>query len=225
MDTLVDTQLIETGSHIISFPPTIMDDGSASLISRMLAAELDTSTTIQGPPQTMESASTMRSSGRAPPLGSIPVFPPPVTNSNLTFSDPIDMLEAAASLSTHSPASTSGISSTSHVSSSPVNSLPPGFAPGTSSLASALDDNRTRTNSSASPPHFLGTTKIEPVTGPDSVIKFSPEIIRPVPLVEISQIPTGSASTKVPPLQAVDNMLRRCVCIIKGPKFVPDRQF
>lgn len=222
----MDTQLLETGSQIIPFPATIMHDGSASLISQMLNADLDTSATIQGPPQTIEPTSTIGTSGRAPPPGLIPDFPPSLANLTFSASDPTDMLEAAASLSTHSPSSTSAVSSTSHASSSPVNSLPPGFVPGTSSLASALDDNRTRTNSSASPPHFLGATKIEPVTGPDSVIKFSPEIIRPVPLVEISSVPTGSTPTKVPPLQAVDNMLRRCVCIvIKGLTFVPDRQF
>lgn len=205
----MDTQLIETGSQIITFPATIMHDGSASLISQMLNVDLDTPAAIQGPPQTLEPTSTIGTSGRAPQPGLIPDFPLSLANLTFSASDPIDMLEPVATLSTHSPSSTSAVSSTSHASSSPVNGLPPGFVPGTSSLASALDDNRTRTNSSASPPHFIGTTKIEPVTGPDSVIKFSSEIIRPVPLVEISTIPTGSAPTKVAPLQAVDNMLRR----------------
>jgi hypothetical protein len=128
----------------------------------------------------------------------------------LTFSasDPFDMFETA----TRSPSSTSADSTTSHASSSPVNSFPPGFVPGTSSLASALDDmvvNRTRTNSSASPPQFLGSTQIESLPVPDPVINFSPEIARPVPVAEASPIPTGPTSTKVAPLQAVDNMLQR----------------
>lgn len=212
MDTLVDTQLIEPGSQIIPFTSTIVHDGSAPLIPQMLTADIDTPAVIQGPPQTLETAPPMDTSGRAPPPGSIADFPQP--SANLTFStpDPIDLLETAASLSTRSPSSNSAVSTTSHAPSSPVNSFPPGFVPGTSSLASALDDmviNRTRTNSSASPPQFLGTTKIEPLTGPDPVIKFSPEIVRPVPAIETSPIPAGPAPTRVAPLRAVDNMLQR----------------
>lgn len=208
MDTLAETQLIESGSQIIPFT-TMVHDGSAPLISQMLATDIDTPAVIRGPPQTMETASPMDTSGRAPPPGSIPDFPPPPTNLTFSTLDPIDMLEAAASLSTRSPSSTS---TTSHASSSPVNSFSPGFVPGTSSLASALDDlvvNRTRTNSSASPPQFLSTTKIESHMRPDPVIKFSPEIVRPVPAIETSPIPTGPAPTKVAPLRAVDNMLQR----------------
>jgi hypothetical protein len=207
MDTLTDSQLIDSASQISPF----VHDGPAPLLPQMLAADLDTLAAIQGSPPTIETASPMDTSGRAPPPGLIPDFPPPPTNLTLSASDPFDMFETATTLSTHSPSSTSN-STTSHAPSSPVNSLPPGFTPGTSSLASALDDmvvNRTRTNSSASPPHFLGSTQIESLPGPDPVIKFSPDIVRPIPVVETSPIPTGSASTKVAPLQAVDNMLRR----------------
>lgn len=212
MDTLTDTQLIEPASQISSFAAAVVHDGSASLLPQMLAADLDTLAVIQGSSPTIETAPSMDTSGRAPPPGLISDFPPPPANLTFSASDPIDLLEIAASLSTRSPSSTSAVSTTSHASSSPVNSLPPGFVPGTSSLASALDDlvvNRTRTNSSASPPQFLGSTQIESLPGQDPVIKFSPEIVRPAPAVEPSPIPTGSAPTKVAPLQAVDNMLRR----------------
>lgn len=211
MDTLTDSQLIESASQINSFAAGIVHDGSAPLHSQMLTMGLDTLSVIQGSPPTIETASPRDTSGRAPPPGLIPDFPPPPAN--LTASDAIDMLETAASLSTRSPSSTSAVSTASHASSSPVNSLPPGFVPGTSSLASALDDmviNRTRTNSSASPPHFLGSTQIESLPVTDPVIKFSSEIIRPAPAAETSPIPTGSiVLTKVGPLQAVDNMLQR----------------
>ncbi|KAF9647553.1 hypothetical protein BDM02DRAFT_2652832 [Thelephora ganbajun] len=215
MDTLTDTQLIEPASQINPFAVAIVHDGSTPLITQMLTADLDTLAVIQGSPSTIETTSPMGTSGRAPPPGLIPDFPPPPANLTFSTSDPIDILETVASLSTRSSSSTSAVSTTSHISSSPVNNLPPGFVPGTSSLASALDDmcnmvvNRTRTNSSASPPHFLGSTHIESLQGPDPVIKFSPEIVRPVPTVEKSLIPAGSVPTKVAPLQAVDNMLRR----------------
>ena len=209
MDTLADTRPIEPGSQIIPFAAAIVHDRSASLIPQMLTADIDTPAVIQGPPRTIETASSMDTSGRAPPPGSIPDFSPPPANLTFSVPDPIDMLETTASLSTHSPSSTS---TTSHASSSPVNSFSPGFVPGTSSLASALDDlvvNRTRTNSSASPPQFLTATKIDSLAGPDPVIKFSPEIARPVPAIETSPILTGPAPTKVAPLRAVDNMLQR----------------
>jgi hypothetical protein len=211
MGTLADTQLIEPGSQIIPFTTTIVHDGSAPLIPQMLTADIDTPAVTQGPPQTIETTSSMDTSGGAPPPGSIPDFPSSPTNLTFSAPDPIDMLETAVSLSTHSPSSTSAVSSTSHASSSPVNSFPPGFVPGTSSLASALDDtaNRARTNSSASPPQFHSTTKIESLTGPDPVIKFSPEIVRPVPAIETSPTLTGPAPTRVAPLRAVDNMLQR----------------
>lgn len=227
MDTLADTQLIEAGSQIMSFATSMVHDGSGPLISQMLTADLDTPVGIQGPSQTIEAAPSMDASNRALPSGSIPDFPPPPTSLAFSASDPIDMLETATSLSAHSPSS-SAVSTASHASSSPVNSLPPGFVPSTSSLASALDDmvvNRTRNNSSASPPQFLGTTKIEPHPGPDPVIKFSSEIGRLASLVETSPNLTGSMTTKVAPLRAVDNMLRRWNTVIKVLTFVPDRQF
>jgi len=213
MDTLTDTQLIESASQISPFTSAIVHDGSASLLPQMLTTDLDTLAVIQGSPPTIETAPPMDTSGRAPPPGLISDLPPPQTNLTFSASNPIVAFETAASLSTRSPSSTSVVSTTSH-NSSPVSSLPPGFVPGTSSLASALDDmvvNRTRTNSSASPPHFLGATQIESLQGPDPVIKFSPEIVGPAPAVETSPIPTGSTPTKVAPLRAVDNMLQRWV--------------
>ena len=210
MDTLAGTQLVEPASQISPFAAAIVHDGSAPLLPQMLTADLDTLAAIQGPSSTLETPSSMDTSRRAPPPGLISDFPQQPTNSTFSASDQIDMLETPASLSTRSPSSTSAVSTASHASSSPVNSLPSGFVPGTSSLASALDDlvvNRTRTNSSASPPHFLGSTQIESLPGTDPVLKFSSEIVRPVPAAETS--PIGPTPTKVAPLQAVDNMLQR----------------
>jgi len=225
MDTLADPQLIEPASRINPFSTAIVHDGSAPLLPQMMAADLDTLTSIQGTPPTIETASPMDTSGRAPLPGSISDFPPPTANLTFAASDPIDMLETAASMSTRSSSSTGAVSNASHPSSSPVNSMPPGFVPGTSSLASALDDlvvNRTRTNSSASPPRFAGSTQIEPLI-PDPVIKFISDMVRPIPGVETP--PTGSAPTKVAPLQAVDNMLRRQDVSFNIGGRVPDRQF
>ena len=211
MDTLQDAQLVEPSSQISPFATAIVHDASAPLLSQLLA-DLDTLGGIQYTLPTIETASPMDTSGRAPPPGLISDFLP--SSANLTFSayDPIDMLETAASLSMRSPSSNSAVSAMSNASSSPVNSLPPGFVLGTSALASALDDlvvNRTRTNSSASLPHIFGLTQIESLPGTDPVIKFSPEIVRSVPAVDTSPIPTGPTSTKVAPLRAVDDMLRR----------------
>ena len=218
MDTLTDPQLVnEPASQIGSFAAAIVHDGSAPLLPQMLAADLDTLAVIQGSPPTLETALPMETSGRAPPPGLIPDFPPPPTNLTFPTPDPIDMPETAPSLSTRSPSSTSAASTTSQPSSSPVNSFPPGFVPGTSSLASALDDlvvNRTRTNSSASPPRFHGSTQVESLPASDTVVKFSPGVVGPVPAIEIS--PNGSTPTKVAPLRAVDNMLRRWICAIQN---------
>lgn len=208
MDTLNDPQLIEPTSQIGPFTTAIVHDGSAPLLPQMLAADLDTLAAIQGSPPTLES-SPMDTSGRAPPPGLIPDFPSPPANLTFSASDQIDMLETAASLSTRSSSSTGAVSTTSHASSSPVNGLPPGFVPGTSSLASALDDlvvNRTRTNSSASPPRFSGSAQIEALVM-DPLIKFSQELLRSGPAVETSS--NGPNPPKVAPLKAVDNMLRR----------------